>query len=82
MTYMHINWQAKAERDEAELSYTESQSILKVLQSTCLELRIESEHLQMALSIVEPKVHVLQAMFSGVYTFSDIVACVLVLSRC
>jgi hypothetical protein len=51
--------QVKAERDDA-------QKVCASLQSMCRELRMESEHLQMALTIVEPKVHVLHSMFSDI----------------
>ncbi len=58
-TLEHEVRQVKSERDEAQKTYT-------AMQSTCRELRMESEHLQMALTIVEPKVHVLQAMISDI----------------
>ena len=51
----HESKQIKVERDEARRSCMS-------MQSTCRDLRMESEHLQMALTIVEPKVHVLQAI--------------------
>jgi chromosome segregation ATPase len=56
----------KAERDESRKSLAEVRHLYTSMQSTCRELYMESEHLQMALTIVEPKVHVLQAMFSDI----------------
>ena len=58
--------QCKRERDEAQKSQAEMRDMYMSMQSTYRELHMESEHLQMALTIVEPKVHVLEAMVSDI----------------